>query len=340
MEFFMVEHGGDLARAVQTYGIERSKWIDLSTGINPNGYEIKHLSHACFHRLPEREDLFDLEQVARRAYGVKETTGLISAPGTEFLIHALPQLRFQAKVAVLSPTFSSHETAWMRFGHDVRRISDLKALQDEQVVIVVNPNNPDGRVIAPKKLRKLAQKLTERGGFLVIDEAFVDVAPEHSFVPMHDKNNVIVLRSVGKFYGVAGVRLGFAIGANRYLDALRQILGAWAVSGPAIELGAQVLSDETWAEQTRAVLKRQSAQHQELLLSKGLKVVGGSVLFHLIEVNDARKLHVQLAKRAIWTRVFDYDVRWLRLGLCKSQNELSRFALELDDALVSMKIAA
>ncbi len=336
----MGEHGGDLARAVQTYGIERSKWIDLSTGINPNGYEIKELSHACFHRLPDAQDLFELEQAARVSYGVKERTGLIAAPGTEFLIHALPQLRMKAKVAILSPTFSSHEVAWARFGHDVRRISDLKALKDEQVVIVVNPNNPDGRIISPKKLGKVAQKLNDRGGFLVIDEAFVDVTPENSFVPLHDKNNVIVLRSIGKFYGVAGVRLGFAIGANRYLQGLRKILGAWAVSGPAIELGAQVLSDEAWAEQTRAVLKRQSEQHKELLISKGLKVVGGSFLFHLIELNDARTLHVQLAKRGIWTRVFDYDVRWMRLGLCKSQNELSRFALELDDALASIEIAA
>lgn len=336
----MVEHGGELARAVQTYGIERAKWIDLSTGVNPNGFEIKGLPQSCFHRLPEHSDLAALEVIARDAYGVRENTALIAAPGSEFLIHALPQIRNSSRVAVLSPTFSSHEAAWRRYGHEVRLIDDLSALGDETVVVVVNPNNPDGRVIKPGKLKSLAQKLEERGGLLVIDEAFADIDPGVSFVPIHDRDNVVVLRSIGKFYGVAGVRLGFAVGANRHLEGLRTILGAWAVSGPAIEVGAQVLSDKSWAQTTRAVLNRQSVQHQQIFSSMGVKVIGGTTLFHLIEMNDARTLHVELAKRGVWTRVFDYDPRWMRLGLCKSQNQLSRFASLLEEALRSVELAA
>ena len=336
----MVEHGGDLDRAIKTYGIEHSKWIDLSTGINPNGYEIKGLPQSCFHHLPQEQELAALEEVARQAYGVKKGTGLIAAPGSEFLINALPQIRPRSKVAVLSPTFSSHEMAWRRYGHDVRTIDSIDSVSDDSVVVMVNPNNPDGMITKPGAFKALAQKLEAQAGLLIIDEAFVDTIPDVSFVPHHDFKNVIVLRSIGKFYGLAGVRLGFAIGANRYLEKLRMLLGAWGVSGPAIAVGAQVLQDDDWSKTMRAVLNQQSAQHKQVLEEHGVKQIGGTSLFHLIELSDARTLHVELAKRGIWTRVFDYSPFWMRLGLCKSQNELSRFGQALGDALASIEAAA
>lgn len=340
MEFLMVEHGGDLARAIKAYGIERERWIDLSTGINPNGYDIQGLPQSCFHRLPDPMDVAELEAIARATYGVKDNAGVIAGPGSEFLIQALPQIRPRSKVAILSPTFSSHEAAWRRFGHQVRTIDSIASVEDETVVVVVNPNNPDGMITSPGDFKALATRLEQISGLLVIDEAFMDTMPEKSFVPYHDFQNVVVLRSIGKFYGVAGVRLGFAVGPNRLLDGLRVLLGAWGVSGPAIEVGKRVLLDHGWAETTRAVLRRQSDQHCLLFEEMGLKRIGGTSLFHLIENSQARTLHIELAKRGIWTRVFEYNKTWLRIGLCRSQSDLSRFSSALKEARNSQTAAA
>lgn len=336
----MDEHGGDLARAIKAYGIERSEWIDLSTGVNPNGYEIDGLPQRCFHRLPEISEIASLEETARAAYGVRETAGVVAGPGSEFLIQALPQIRARSKVAILSPTFSSHEAAWRRYGHQVRIIDSVDSVEDETVVVLVNPNNPDGMITSPNRLKKMAVELEARTGLLVVDEAFMDTMPANSFVPHHDFQNVVVLRSIGKFYGVAGVRLGFAIGPVRIIDGLRQVLGAWGVSGPAIEVGQRVLRDTDWAETMRAILDRQSDQHQRVLKEAGLKRIGGTALFHLIGSDHARTLHIELAKGGIWTRAFDYNPRWLRIGLCRDQKELTRFAKTLKEALQRVEMAA
>lgn len=333
-------HGGDLSRAARDYGIEKWKWLDLSTGINPNGYEIGEISKSSFQLLPEPDDLNQLEEIARSAYGVPKSTGLIASPGSEFLIQALPQLRVKSRVAIVSPTFTSHEAAWRRYGHDVRQIADISEVNDESIVVVVNPNNPDGRVYNPKKLKKLALKLHEQGGYLVIDEAFADVVPGASFVPSLEGSNVIVLRSVGKFYGLAGVRLGFAIGPNRVLGELRDLMGDWAVSGPAIEIGIKALQDKAWAEQNLSILKTQSQKHRDVFEQRGVKVVGGTLLFNLIEIDDARTLHHQLAKRAVWTRPFEYNPRWLRIGLCKTQADLKRFNSLFSEAMSAGEVAA
>ena len=336
----MVEHGGDLSRAVATYGIAREKWLDLSTGINPNGYAIKGLPQSCFHDLPDSADVNELHERARAAYGVRSEMGLIAVPGSEFIIQALPQIRSTSKVAVLSPTYGSHEAAWRRYGHQVRPIDSLERVEDETVVVVVNPNNPDGMVTSQSELTRLARSLEARGGLLVVDEAFVDVVPEVSFVPQLDGANVLVLRSIGKFYGLAGVRLGFVLGANRLLERIRDFLGAWAVSGPGIEIGKRVLVDQNWAEATRAVLKQQSGQHQAVFKQHGLKLIGGMSLFHLIELSDARTLQHELAKRGIWSRVFDHHQSWMRLGLCQSHADLARLSAALTEALSASNAAA
>ncbi len=333
-------HGGELIKAAKDYGIEPFKWLDLSTGINPNGYFIKDLPQSCFHRLPDPSDLSDLEAIARKTYSVPEGVGLIAAAGSEALIQALPQIFPTMKVAIVSPTFSSHEGAWLRYGHDVQLVDSLDDVGEATIVVVVNPNNPDGTITKPKKFRKLAESLKAKGGALIVDEAFADCSPEMSYVPLHDNGSVIVLRSIGKFYGLAGLRLGFAVGPERFLDRLRGLMGDWAVSGPAIELGQKALSDTEWATKNLQLLKLQSKLHKAVYERLSLKVVGGTLLFNLIEVTDARTLHHELAKRAIWTRRFDYNPNWLRIGLCKSQSDLKQFEALLKDALEAQIVAA
>lgn len=333
-------HGGELLKAAKEYGIEPFKWLDLSTGINPNGYFIKDLPQSCFHRLPDPSELSDLEAIARETYAVPQGVGLIAAAGSEALIQSIPQIFPTMKVAILSPTFSSHEAAWRRYGHEVTLIENLNDVGEATIVVVVNPNNPDGSIIQPKVFRKLAESLKAKGGALVVDEAFADCSPKMSYVPLHDNGSVIVLRSIGKFYGLAGLRLGFAVGPERYLDRLRGLMGDWAVSGPAIELGQKALRDKEWATKTYQLLELQSKLHKAVFERLSIKVVGGTLLFNLIEVEDARTLHHELAKRAIWTRRFDYNPNWLRIGLCKSQSDLKQFEALLKDALEAQMVVA
>jgi len=333
-------HGGELIRAARDYGIEPFKWLDLSTGINPNGYFIQDLPQSCFHRLPDPSDLSALEGIARETYSVPQGVGLIAAAGSEALIQTLPQIFPTMKVAILSPTFSSHEASWRRYGHDVQLIESLDDIGDATIVVVVNPNNPDGSVIQPKKFRKIAEALKAKGGALVLDEAFADCMPDISYVPIHDNGSVIVLRSIGKFYGLAGLRLGFAVGPERFLDRLKDILGDWAVSGPAIEIGRKALQDKDWKAKSSELLELQSKMHRAVFERLSIQVVGGTLLFNLIEVADARTLHHELAKRAIWTRRFEYNPNWLRIGLCKSQSDLKQFEQLLQDALEVQNVPA
>ena len=329
-------HGGELLKAARDYGIEPFKWLDLSTGVNPNGFHITDLPQSCFHRLPDPSDLMSLEALARETYRVPAGVGLIAAAGSEALIQTLPQIFPTMKIAIVSPTFSSHEVAWQRYGHDVHLVDSLDHIGDATIVVVVNPNNPDGKVIEPKKFKKIAENLKARGGVLVVDEAFADCAPQTSYVPLHDNGSVIVLRSIGKFFGLAGLRLGFAIGPERFLERLRDVMGDWAVSGPAIEIGSKALADKEWISKSLQLLEIQSKMHKDMYDRLSLKVVGGTLLFNLIEVSDARKVHHELARRAIWTRRFEYNPTWLRIGLCKSQSDLKQFEGALSDVLDSI----
>ncbi len=330
-------HGGELLKAARDYGIEPFKWLDLSTGINPNGYFIKDLPQSCFHHLPDPTDLMSLEATARETYSVPAGVGLIAAAGSEALIQTLPQIFPTMKVAIVSPTFSSHEAAWRRYGHDVHLVDSLDEIGDATIVVVVNPNNPDGKIIKPKVFKKLAETLKAKGGALVVDEAFADCSLGTSFVPLHDNSSVIVLRSIGKFFGLAGLRLGFAIGPERYLERLKEIMGDWAVSGPAIEIGRKALGDHEWIEKSLQLLELQTKMHRAMYERVSLKVVGGTLLFNLIEVPDARTVHHELARRAIWTRRFDYNPHWLRIGLCKSQSDLKQFENALVDVLETVQ---
>lgn len=315
-------HGGDLATAEALFPQAPKPWIDLSTGINPIPYPLPELPLSLWQRLPGQAEEAALLTAARCAYRVRPESGVVAAPGTQILIEILPRLVSNARVAVLGPTYGEHAPAWRKAGATVHEIADLAESGEATVVVLVNPNNPDGRIIAPDVLAALAGRLATRGGLLVIDEAFADLAPEASLLPELPEG-ALVLRSFGKAYGLAGLRLGFAIGAPRLTDALRALLGPWAVAGPALHVGAQALADRNWladAAQARAA----DSRRLDALLAPHGRIVGGTALYRLLETPAAPALFERLGRAGIYVRRFQNDRSRLRFGLPGDDAEWAR----------------
>ena len=175
-------------------------------------------------------------------------------------------------------------------------------------LVLCNPNNPDGRLIAAANL------LTRVGrGLLVVDEAFADFAPADSLAPHLPLPGVVVLRSFGKAYGLAGVRLGFALAEPGLAAMIRNALGPWAVSGPALHIGTQALQDRDWLRDAGARLHRDVARLDALLAHAGLSVLGGTALFRLADGDPAWA--ARLGRAGILVRRFADAPGRLRFGI-------------------------
>jgi cobalamin biosynthetic protein CobC len=329
-----MKHGGDLTEAMARYGGSPRMWLDLSTGVNPWPWPIPvHLPADIWQRLPSRADEEALIAAAREAYAVPTGVAIVAAAGTQSLIQWLPHLASGGPVAIVEPTYNEHAPAWRMAGHEVIARADLEGLPPAvRHVVVVNPNNPDGRVISRAALARMAALLKERGGWLVVDEAFADVEPETSVIELCADLPVVVLRSFGKFYGVAGLRLGFAVAPPEIARQIALALGPWACSGPALKIGAAALGDREWARRARLAIQQQAGKVDAVLAGAGFTIVGGTGLFRLARRPDASKVHASLAARHIWCRRFDWADDLLRVGLAPDDRDLDRLAAALAPA--------
>ncbi|MFA7307574.1 MAG: threonine-phosphate decarboxylase CobD [Hyphomicrobium sp.] len=308
-------HGGDIDAIAKRYPGAPQPWIDLSTGINPFAYPIPPLSAELWSRLPLREDDDELRRAAARSYRAADPDWIVSAPGTQALIQIIPRLIEPTEVAIVGPTYREHIRCWRRMGHAVRVIQDLDEIGDAKVVVVVNPNNPTGRHYEPRRLLALAEDMARKRGLLVIDEAFADLlGADQSLAPLQPPSTII-LRSFGKTYGLAGVRLGFAIAEPRVASVLRSWLGPWAVSGPAIAIGCQALEDAGWLLQTRDRLANAAQYLDELLAASGGSIAGATPLFRLVDHPQADNIAHVLALAGIHVRQFPDQRTWLRFGI-------------------------
>jgi len=326
-EFGAEGHGGDLAAATTRFGTPPGGWIDLSTGINPTPYPLPGLSPDSWTRLPQSAGLKSLKAAAANAYGAAGPDLIACAPGTQALIQALPRVLGARRVAVLGPTYAEHGAAWRASGTEVDEVADLPP--PDRSLVLVNPNNPNGRAVDPGRLSAWARDAAEANHWLIVDEAFADVRPDISLVPVLPLANVIVLRSFGKFHGLAGLRLGFALTAPRMVRRLEADMGPWAVSGPAQDIGARALADQAWATAERARLAARMARLRVLLTGAGLGIVGGTDLFVLAHHAEALTLYDHLAGAGILVRRFRVNSTWLRFGLPGSEDHWQR----LDKAL-------
>ncbi|MBN9670438.1 threonine-phosphate decarboxylase CobD [Roseibium aggregatum] len=329
-----MEHGGDLTLAMERFGGNREDWLDLSTGINPHSYPLKGtLPGHVWSDLPSRSSEEKLLSAARQAYRIPSQLGLVAAPGTQILISLLPSILPEGSVALASPSYASHKAVWDRENRPPTELSSVYALPaDARIVVLVNPNNPDGRLIDVKSLLEIARTVTDRGGFLVLDEAFADVVPGSSLLPHLKDENVVVLRSFGKFFGLGGLRLGFLAGPHSVTHRLSALLESWCLSGPALEIGTAALRDTVWQEGMVRQLADEMADLSLVLSEHHLSIFGGTTLFALAASREAGALHEALARRRIWTRIFDYAPTWMRFGLPGGADNLDRLSAALAEA--------
>jgi len=319
-------HGGDLAAAEARWGRPERGWLDLSTGINPWPYPLPAIPAEAWHRLPDAAAETGLRRVVAEAWGVPDPAMVVPAPGSQALIQTLPRL-FSTPISmqILGPTYGEHARAWTAAGHRVAMIAPGQGLEDSTVRLVVNPNNPDGRSLQPGELRPLAGDLAARQGLLVVDEAFTETRPGLSLAGSVAPG-MVVLRSFGKFHGLAGLRLGFAVASPPLAERLRSLLGPWAVSGPALAVGTVALADRAWSEATAARLTAAAEALAVTLRAGGLEVAGGTSLFLLARHPDADRIYERLGRAGILVRAFADRPLHLRFGLPGGEADRARLA--------------
>lgn len=326
----MLEHGGGLLRAAAEYGIPHGDWLDLSTGVNPNGWPVPPLSADAWLRLPQDHD--GLEAAAAEYYGCEQ---LLPVAGSQPAIQVLPRLRAPCRVGMLTLCYAEHPYQWQRRGHRVERFTpDALAANIDRldVVQICNPNNPTGDRFEPDLLEDWRQRLAERGGWLLVDEAFLDASPQDSMLPHIGKPGLIVLRSVGKFFGLAGARAGFVFAQPALRQALAEELGPWSMAGPAREAVTLALRDTAWQQSMRSKLLRDSARLRNCLERHELAPAGGCELFQWVPGDASLSLHRYLAGHGILSRYFE-SMPSLRFGLPRSEQDWAR----LEQALASWR---
>lgn len=305
-------------------------FIDLSTGINPYPYLLPQIPPDCFFRLPDPSLVGRLAAVAAESYGAPSEEYVVPAPGTQILLPQVAGLVAPGCAAILGPTYAEHLRAAVLAGHRAIEVFDINQLRSADLAVIVNPNNPDGRIVSKAEILDIARDLRQRDGILVIDEAFADVAHSSVSVVSHiDCGNIVVLRSFGKFFGLAGLRLGFAMTAPNLAKRLDLSLGPWAVSGPAIFIGERALSDTSWKRRTLKCLADAAQRLDSLLANSELETIGGTSLFRLTRSSKAHELFNHLGRAGVLVRSFAHDSTWLRWGLPPSEAAWQRLSAAL-----------
>ncbi|MDS7598231.1 threonine-phosphate decarboxylase CobD [Agrobacterium tumefaciens] len=327
-----IRHGGNLGRARRMFPRAPEPWIDLSTGINPHSYPHSPIPASAFARLPEPDTLHELKRRAAASFAAPSADHIAASPGTQMLMPLLAQLaldRGARRGGVLAPAYAEHARTARMAGLPVTEVENIDDLFACDYAIVVNPNNPDGRVMDRAMLLALATSMKEKGGLLVVDEAFIETGCAESLASSAGHDALIVLRSFGKFYGMAGVRLGFAVSSPEIAADLEARLGPWAISGPALHIAREALADRSWQDVMRLRLRDDAGRINMLLQRAGLQVVGGTTLFRLVRDSRAARLFEHLGRHGILVRIFDERPNDARFGLPGSEEEWRR----LEEAL-------
>ncbi|WP_144578358.1 threonine-phosphate decarboxylase CobD [Agrobacterium sp. DE0009] len=331
-----IRHGGNLGKARLMFPEAPEPWIDLSTGINPHSYPHSPLPASAFARLPEPDVAENLKRIAADHFGARSPEHVALSPGTQMLMPLLAQIaitRGAKRAAVLSPAYAEHARTAQMAGVAVSEVKHMEELSAHDYAVVINPNNPDGRIIDREALLKLAETMGRKGGLLVVDEAFIETGCGESLADAAGRTALVVLRSFGKFYGMAGVRLGFAIAHPDIASELEARLGPWAVSGPALHIATEALADEKWRSAMRLTLADDTRRLKRILEKTAVEIAGGTSLFTLVRSPFTPDLFNHLGRRGILVRIFDERPDDMRFGLPGSEAEWQR----LEEALLAFR---
>mgnify|MGYP000432672132 CR=1 FL=1 len=329
----MLKHGGCLREAAQKYQIPLNDWLDLSTGINPNGYLIPEIPADVWQRLPE-----NLDGLCAAAKDYYQCDSLLAVAGSQAAIQSLPYLREgNSVVGVVAPSYAEHAYSWQKAGHKVISIPAAEIdqfINELDCLVLVNPNNPSALRFSQERCLKWLAILQKKKGWLLIDEAFIDSSPELSLSRKIPMQGLIVLRSIGKFFGLAGIRAGFVLAEDSILQRLNELLGPWTLSNPTRFVTQRALQDKQWQQAMRVKLKADSKRLSSLLQNFQLKPSGSTSLFQWVLVNNAEEIHIKLAQQAVFTRLFTKPAS-LRFGLPANESEWVHLDLALQSLLVA-----
>lgn len=315
----MLEHGGKLRDAAQQFNIPLEQWLDLSTGINPHGYPASIVPAEVWGRLPEYDD--GLEKAAADYYG---SASLLPVAGSQAAIQTLPKILAGNRITLLQPTYNEHPHAWRQRQICLCKPQEIDtALPNTDVLIIVNPNNPSGSYFSPEQLLEWQRQLAGHEGWLIVDEAFVDATPEYSLIRHGERENLIVLRSLGKFFGLAGARVGFVFAPAAVRHRLAQQLGPWTLSGPARYVAQKALSDIAWQQETKNRLTGAAARLRKLIEDSGLGKPSGTPLFQWVTTPRAEQIYHHFAQQGILLRKFAEPVS-IRFGLPADEADWQR----------------
>jgi len=307
-------HGGGLMKAAAAFPDAPRPWLDLSTGINPEPWRGPRAAEAELNRLPDLGALVALEAAAAAAFGAVSDRTAATA-GAEAAIRLLPLLLGVRSVEIVGPTYGAHAEAWRAAGVATRLIAaDQAEASQAGVLVIVNPNNPDGRLTRRADLAAMARARSAAGRWLVVDESFIECAPNNSVSDLAEPG-LIVLRSFGKFYGLAGVRLGFMLAAPDLVLRLRALLGDWPVGADALTMGRGAYADLNWRARTERALAERADRLDDLLAGAGFQIVGGTSLFRMTRTPYAARWFQHLCEAGILTRPFDHTPDGLRFGV-------------------------
>lgn len=316
MKYLQTEHGGNLEDAICQFGGSMSDWLDISTGINRRPYPVDPKFISELNVLPQRSKIQALCDAALKSCGATAPISAIS--GVQSVIQILPRLFPKSKVVQIWPSYNEYPKNFSRLGWEVETFSNVDDAKGADIAVLVNPNNPSGEIWSPAEILNLAKTVK----FLIIDESFIECSEVSSIAPYLDaQSNILLLRSFGKFYGLAGLRLGFAIGNEKIISAIQNELGPWPVSGLSCAIGQQALLDKTWQTETRERLQSDIQIMDKLAHKQNWSLVGGTGLFRLYETPNAKNAQDFLAQSQIWSRIFSYSDTWIRLGLPGSKTE-------------------
>lgn len=310
----MSKHGGQLIKASQKYGIPLEDWLDLSTGINPVSYPVKNIPASVLNQLPENDD-----RLIHAAKAYYKTQNVLTVSGSQWAIEQLPFLFPISRVGVINPSYYEHALQWQKAGHQIIEIIEGEVdncLSDIDILIIINPNNPTGKFFSKKQLLSWHDSLQKKGGTLIIDEAFMDITPNKSLVSDNMLESLIILRSIGKFFGLAGIRIGFVIAEPKFLLRLKKCQGLWAISNTSAWIAEQALRDLVWQKKMRLQLPVMRKKTVKWLESIGLRVSCATDLFIYVQTEEAEKIYLSLAKLGVLVRYFEED-NSLRFGLIK-----------------------
>lgn len=327
------DHGGDLSSVKEKYSDARYPWIDLSTGINPRAYpwekKIDLTALAGYAaKLPQSSDVKKCTSIWLKYLNVKDRNNWLLTAGSQAIINILPSIFPDHKGIILKPNYNEYERTWCRHLREYTTITrdkfDVNLLANNSVVMITNPNNPDAHLWQLEQIIHIANELAEKNGFLVLDEAYTDLCTDISLTTCSIPDNVLLLRSLGKFFGLAGLRIGLTKLPSKLYAKTADDMGPWTVSSISMAIAQMALSDTEWISNTLKSLKLNMEKLESILLEHDFKIIGNTDLYCLVQHEQSSMVVDKLNRSGIYVRTFSDNPSLIRFGLPKNDIEYKR----------------